>query len=389
MHLDKNEEKILSGEEGYAKKKAMEILTTLGEIYDADKLIPIESAQISGVSYKTIGDAGITFLEDISNAQVSVPTTINPAGMDLKSWKELGFPEEFARKQKKIISLYQKMGAFPECSCTPYLVGNVPKKNDHLAWSESSAVSYANSVLGAKTNREGGPSALASAILGKTPNFGYHLKKNRSPDIGFKVNVDLNNSEFGSLGKITGRIAEDKVPYFKLTTQVDRDKLKMLGAAMAATGAVALYHIEDVTPEASDFEEPNEFEVIEKEEIEDEFSKNKKNVDLVALGCPHLSIEELNEINSFLKNKELEIELWLFVARSLTEDNQALIEEIKKKNAKVVSDTCMVVSPLKEMGYSKIMVNSGKASSYLPTLGDLEVVFSTTKECLEVATGEN
>ncbi len=387
MFLTKEEERILEGKQGFSYKKAMEILEALGDLYGAEKLVPIESAQISGVSFKTIGDAGLAFLRDMSDAKVEVPTTINPAGMDLVNWEELGFPREFAEKQKEIISYYKKMGAEPECTCTPYLVGNKPSFGDHLAWSESSAVSYANSVLGARTNREGGASALASSIIGKTPKYGYHLKENRAPDIGFKINEEIKRADFGALGKKVGRLIEDKTPFFEFSSSVNLDELKLLGAAMASTGAVALYHVKNVTPESKEYDEPNEFIEISKDEISDEYINDKSNIDLVALGCPHLSFDELKTIYDYLKNKEIKKELWLFVARSLREEHQELINELEKKDVKIVSDTCMVVSPLKEMGYSKIMVDSGKASTYLPSLGDVEVVFSDLIDCLEVAVG--
>ena len=153
MYLTRQEEEMYGGSEGPAVQKSMEILVALGDIYEAERLVDITSAQISGVSYKTIGDAGMEFLEELAqDTQVRVPSTLNPAGVDLEFWKELGFSEDFTRKQLRIVKAYQKMGVTTTCTCTPYLVGNVPKLGDHIAWSESSAVCYANSVLGARTN---------------------------------------------------------------------------------------------------------------------------------------------------------------------------------------------------------------------------------------------
>ncbi|HUW68557.1 MAG TPA: aconitase X, partial [Candidatus Nanoarchaeia archaeon] len=175
MHLTREEEAILEGERGPTLQKAMEILTALGEIYGADGLVPIKSAQIAGVSYKTIGDAGFEWISDLEGTVV-VPSMLNPAGMDLTRWQEMGIDEEFASKQIQIIEAYRRLGVRCECTCTPYHIDNtLAKFGDHLAWSESSAVSYANSVIGARTNREGGPSALSAALIGKTPNYGYHL----------------------------------------------------------------------------------------------------------------------------------------------------------------------------------------------------------------------
>ena len=167
---------MYEGEEGSAVAKSMEILVALGDIYGAEKLVSISSAQISGVSYKTIGDAGLEYLQELSvDAHVRVPSTLNPAGVDLEIWKELGFSEEFTLKQQAIVEAYQKMGVSTTCTCTPYLVGNVPTLGSHIAWSESSAVCYANSVLGARTNREGGPGALSAAICKFKDQITVHL----------------------------------------------------------------------------------------------------------------------------------------------------------------------------------------------------------------------
>src|SRR5436190_17336947 len=146
-----------------AQRKAMQILLALSRLSEAERLVPITSAHVSGASYKMIGDPGIEFLEDFAqSARVSVPTTVNPLGTDLAQWQALGIPPEFAEKQARIARAYETMGVRPTFSCTPYLLGVRPAFGDHLAWAESSAVCFANSVLGARTNREGGPAALAA-----------------------------------------------------------------------------------------------------------------------------------------------------------------------------------------------------------------------------------
>jgi len=153
----------------------MEILSALGDIFGAEKLIDVKSVQIAGVSYHNLQEAGLEFLEEMAkDGKVRVFTTLNPAGMDLQDWKKLGISPDFAEKQLKVIEAFAKMGVKTTCTCTPYLIGNRPNLGDHVSWSESSAVAFANSVLGAYTNREGGPSALASALTGKTPETTGH-----------------------------------------------------------------------------------------------------------------------------------------------------------------------------------------------------------------------
>ncbi|HTD80929.1 MAG TPA: aconitase X, partial [Thermoplasmata archaeon] len=153
-----------------AQRMSMRLLIALGEIYEADRLIPIASAHIAGASYKMVGDPGLEFIEDFAkDANVVVPSTVNPLGMDLDRWREQGIPQAFAAKQRRIADAYRRMGVLPSFSCTPYLIGLRPRRGEHVAWAESSAACFANSVLGARTNREGGPSALASAVTGITP----------------------------------------------------------------------------------------------------------------------------------------------------------------------------------------------------------------------------
>ena len=202
MHLTKEEERMLSGEEGYAVRKSMEILITLGDIYGAEGLITVGSVQVAGVSYHNLGDAGLEFLNELAkDGRVKVLTTLNPAGMDLENWRRLGISEEFAKKQNLVIAAFEKMGILVSCTCAPYLIGNLPRYGEHIAWSESSAVTFANSIIGAKTNREGGPSALAAAFVGKTPCYGLHLNENRTPDLRVHVNASLAKfSDWGALG---------------------------------------------------------------------------------------------------------------------------------------------------------------------------------------------
>jgi len=378
MYMTKEEERILEGEHGEAPAKAMELLVALGKIYDADGLIPIESAQISGVSYKTMGDAGLEFVSDFSKkkgAEVKVRSMLNPAGMDLE--RESYESEDFRKKQIQLVNAYSDMGIELSCTCTPYLVGNRPTKGEHLAWSESSAVSFANSVLGARTNREGGPSALMSAIIGKTPDYGLHKKKNRRPEIVYDVQAEEVSPSI--LGYLVGNEIRDEIPYF-LNLTLSEEELKSLGAAMAATGSVAMYHVEGITPEADDFS----IEGIEKREIDDkameevkEELKNGPEPDVIVIGCPHLSKKELERIAKNLKTKEPKgtgPDLFVFTSRKVKDRSPESVKKIEKFG-KVITDTCMVVSPLEDE-YEVAATDSGKACAYLPKLADQKVVYA-------------
>ncbi|MCX9012189.1 MAG: aconitase X catalytic domain-containing protein [Candidatus Methanoperedens sp.] len=382
MYLTPEEEKLINGERGATYQKAMEILAALGDIYGADRLIPIKSAQIAGVSYKTIGEAGLEWISDLKG-KVAVPSILNPAGMDRDCWREMGISEDFADKQEKIIRAYEALGVRTECTCTPYSVfDNLAGFGDHIAWSESSAISYANSVIGARTNREGGPSALAAALVGKTPNFGYHLDENRKPDILIHVDTKLQDSDYGALGYIVGGIVGDRVPLFKLKSASSRDELKSLGAAMAASGAVALYHVSGITPEAGKYEVPKEKITIEERQIKEVYTKGEP--DLIAFGCPHSSADELERLAQLLDGKKVKKEVWVCTSRAIKNKHPGLVKRIEKSGAKVFCDTCMVVSPASER-FTCMMVSSGKAHKYVPNLCGVKSILGTTEECIATA----
>ncbi|GFO96114.1 aconitase subunit 1 [groundwater metagenome] len=389
MYLTPLEEKIFNGERGPTYQKAIEILVALGDIYDADRLIPIKSAQIAGVSYKTIGDAGLEWISDLKG-KVAVPSILNPAGMDRECWKEMGISRDFADKQEKILSAYKALGVRIECSCTPYYIfDNIASFGDHVAWSESSAISYANSVIGALTNREGGPGALAAALIGKTANYGFHLDDNRKPDLLIQVDANLHDSDYGALGYIAGEIVGDKVPFFRLKSRPSKDELKSLGAAMAASGAVALYHVESVTPEAGKYEAPHETITIEERQIKEVYESPYLNMgsgepDLIAFGCPHSSVDELERLARLLEGKKVKKEVWVCTSRAIKDRHPELIKRIERSGAKVFCDTCMVVSPASER-FKCMMVNSGKAHKYVPNLCGVKSIMATTEKCIEEA----
>jgi len=394
MELTKEEEQMFVGERGEGIQKAMEIIVALGKIYNAEKLVQVKSVQVAGVSYKNLGDAGIEFLEEWAKkgGKVSVRTTLNPAGMDLENWKRLGFKEDFAKKQLRVIEAFKKMGISPVCSCTPYLIGNEPKFGEHIAWSESSAVAFANSVLGARTNREGGPSALAAAIAGRTACYGFHLNENRKADFVFNVNCEIKDfSDFGALGNIIGKTAKNKVPYIIGIKNYTQDDLKVLGASMAASGAVALFHVDNITPEAkmknmiNDSTEKITIESLK--EGYDSLNSDVNEIDFVSIGCPHASIEELKKIAELVKDKVLKAELWVTISKQISDKSKEYVRIIERSGGKILNDTCLVVAPVEDFGFKNLATNSGKAAFYAPTYSKLNVRFGSLEKCINAAIG--
>ncbi len=391
MILTKEEERMLAGEFGNAARKSMEILTALGKIYRADRLIPIVSVQVAGVSYHNLGEAGLEYLAELAeDGKVRVKTTLNPAGMDIKNWKGLGIPEEFAKKQMRVIDAFSKMGISPSCTCTPYLIGNKPNFGDHIAWSESSAVAYANSVIGARTNREGGPSALAAALVGKTPNYGLHLKENRKPEIEVAVSAVLDSTpKWGALGYVLGRVAENKIAYITGIRHAEQEWLRSFGASSVTYGSKPLYHIEGLTPEAGLFDVPKESIEVSEAEISSALralEDDGDDIDFVSIGCPHASVEELKRIAKLLEGKKVKVEFWISLARKIKEqaDKLGLVRQIEASGAKFACDTCLAVAPIRGR-FKHVATNSAKACFYARGHNKMKTKIGTLEQCIEAA----
>ena len=391
MYLTKEEEKMLNGEYGSAVARCMKLLVKLGEKFGAEKMITIFSAQIAGISYKNIGDAGVEFLEEFAKegAKVRVTAFMNPAGMDLEKWKDLGINEEFAKNQMRIINALKKMGVVASATCTPYLAGLLPRFREHIAWSESSAVIFANSVIGARTNREGGPSALAAAITGRTPYYGMHLDENRKANFIVEVETSLEDiTDFSALAYAVCKHVKKGIPYFKGIESANVDELKALGASLAAYGAMAMFHIEKITPEAENACENTKEKIsITQEDIKnayEEMSEKLEEVDAIAVGCPHASIDELKKLVLLLHGKKLKIPLFVFTSKAVKSvaERAGYVEKLEKANAKILTDTCPVVMPIEELGIKKLAVNSGKATFYLASSGKI-VAFEKIEKLIE------
>nr|MBC7243994.1 aconitase X catalytic domain-containing protein [Chloroflexota bacterium] len=402
MQLTEEEQAMLAGAQGPAVQKAMQIVVTLAEIYDAQGLVHVASAQVAGVSYKNLGDAGVEFLEEwaAQGARVRVPTFMNPAGMDLERWTEMGIPPEFARQQQRVIKALTTMGVAPTCTCTPYLVGYAPRAGDHLAWSESSAVSFANSVLAARSNREGGPSALAAAITGRTAAYGLHLSENRQATHIVEVRCPLySEADYGALGYLVGLLVGDGVPYFRFLAETwkkagflpQQEHLMALGAAMAASGAVALYHIEGVTPEAQHaMPLHKKLPLIPIEDLADGYealNSSLDEIDFVSLGCPHSTLADIEKVAAFLGGEHVKATLWITTSRAVRElaEQKGLVAAIEAAGGRVFSDTCLVVAPIEELRFKAMATNSAKAAFYSPMHSKLPRRFGSLEQCLQAA----
>lgn len=405
MHLNKEENQMLEGAYGEVVQKALELLVSIGACFDAEKLIPIRSGHLLA-NLNGIGRAGASYIHEMAEkgGKCAIFTDTNPRNVEAELVDELGLSVEFAKEEQVIIDAYSKMGVSLPHTCTPYLIGHSPRLHEHIAWNESSAIIFANSVLGARTNREGGPTALAASLTGRVPEYGYHLQENRYGDLLVLVNAEMKHShDFGTLGYFVGRVAGDRVPVFAgLQPSVSMDGLKLLGAAAASSGSVALFHAIGITPEAQTVEsafghrkpadmETLEFNNKELKQTEEILSRStKREVDIVILGCPHASITELREIARLLHEKKLKptTSLWVSTSRVMKQEAHeiGLVDIIESSGAKVTCDVCPIYPAQQAFGPGTVATNSPKLCYYI-SQGPQSLIphYGSLERCVEAA----
>ncbi len=405
MELTDKQKRMLEGEYGEPVKQGMELLVELAKFWDAPGLIPIRSVHMPGASAKTARRAGrkhIKWAAD-NGGEFVTNTSINPAAIDLTGF-DIGVSDETVSQQLEITDSYKRMGAINNHSCTPYLLGNVPKVGEHIAWGESSAVVYSNSVLGARTNREGGPSALASALTGYTADYGMHKDENRYATVHINVEAPLEDvSDYGAAAYYTAKNFPDAIPVFTgFPKGCPTYELKEVAAALATSGSVSMYHAVGITPEAPTLEaacgnkKVKTVTVGVKEIAETKAYLNRTNdlkeVDSIFVGCPHLDFEEIKILAKLLKGKKVKegVRLWLFAANSIWNscERAGLTEAIKESGAIMISDTCPNITIFNEVIAKKGMksgaTDSSKLAHYLPSWG-LKMHYGTTAEVIESA----
>jgi len=391
LALTTDEKEMLEGKYGKATRKAMEIITTLGEIYGAKRLIPVTSVQIAGVSYNNLGEAGLEYLSEMAeDGKTRVLTTLNPAGMDMVEWKKHGISEDFAENQERVVEAFERMGVITTCTCTPYLIGNLPHFGEHIAWAESSAVCFANSVIGAYTNREGGPSALATALTGRTAEYGFHLEENRIAQVKYIVKAELKNTDdFGLLGKVIGSRTGKTIPYITGIDHATTEELKSFCASIATYGGVAIFHMEGITPNKTPI--PEKTEVVTEDDLRsarDELDDEGADIDFISIGCPHASIKEIASIAEMLKDKKVTDgkTVWITTAKP-TKDlaiKMGYYDTIESAGAFLVADACCAVAPL-EGKFKGLMTDSAKACYYARGKNKFKTEIRTVEQCITEA----
>jgi predicted aconitase len=362
MHLTTDEEKSLKGENGETIASAYKILLAIGIATEAEKLVPIKWAHISGVNYNTIGDAGVEFLEKFSrDAKVAVKTTLNPMGFDRN--KPANLPENFAKQQMRIVRSYEKMGTTPSFTCIPYEIFEIPERGSAVSFAESNAALYSNSVLGLLTNKESSLSALASSVTGKAPYSDLRIEEFRHPKVTVKPTVKLMTEvDYGLLGYFAGKMIKDScVAFDGIREKADIINIKSLSAAIGTSGNCGMFTSEENTNEVISYgrEEINT--------IKDEIN-TAEDGNIIVLGSPQLGVNELNFLATLVENKKFLKRCMIFCPRAVYNQaaNTGLIGKIEKSGGEFICDSCTCLTPLiTRYDFDSVITNSIKGAYYL------------------------
>ncbi|HLQ06230.1 MAG TPA: aconitase X catalytic domain-containing protein [Nitrososphaerales archaeon] len=401
MHLDASQEKLLRGEAGEAKQFAMEIVSKVGDAVGAESLVPIKSAHVLA-HYSSLHDAGVDVLERFANSggKFAVPTSVDPASIDLQNWKSFGIPEEYARQQFRLCDAYARLGGLRCWTCVQYQVCNFPKRDETVAWAESSAVVFANSVIGCRSNKITAGMDVACAILGRTPKFGMLNDENRPAAIAFRVALDLlSELDYRSLGFFIGRNAGSRVPALVgLPHEATSDDIKHLGAAAAAAGPITMIHYLGITPgsgtlgAATGGTKVEELEVTraDLDEVETDLNQTSERPDLVAFGVPHLSVNELGHLAKLLEGRMLRPGVRMYAYTSSQAFDMAgrtgITSTIEASGARLSQSTDAEISPLKRLGFNVVATNSAKLAEIVSSEGEIKMRYVPMEDIIEEVT---
>ena len=409
VELSKHDKQLLDGQHGEGAQMAMRIIVRMADVQEAAELMDVTQAHIDGCGL--LSESGLEFAETLAakGARVSVPTTLNMGPLDLQNWQQYNIDEDFAGKAIRQAKAYTDMECIPTWTCAPYQSYLTPRFGQQIAWGESNAICYANSVLGARTNRYGDYMDICAAITGRVPKCGLHLAENRKGQLLLRLkNIDAavmqSNEFYVTLGHLTGSLAGDKIPVIEgLGSRASSDQLKAFCAAAASSGAVALFHAIGLTPEANTYEQafhggkPERiidigFTDLQKARSELSTAEEGSNLDLVVLGCPHFSYDEFRELSSLIeakieKGKRLHPNVRFVVISSQT--SYALLQRgdflnrLTAFGIEITLDTCVFHTPMVAEDTKVIMTDSGKCAYYAPGELNVQVAFGSMADCVE------
>jgi hypothetical protein len=405
MRLTDEEIGILNGKQGEAARIALSVLVDLGELFGAEELIQISQVHIDATLFMV--EAGLEFVEKIAelDGKVAVPTSLNPSSIDLQRWKEYRVPPKILPKHKRLETAYLKMRATPTWTCAPYQNGIIPRFGEQIAWGESNAIAFANSIIGARTNRYADLMDICAAIIGKVPKFGLHLTQNRKANIliqlkDFSSRMFENEAIYPLLGYLFGEMAGDQVAAIEgIPQNVKIDNLKAFSAAAASSGAVGLFHMVGITPEAQSLKmclhgsKPENILSITPKMIknaEDRLWTVKSDaLDLIVTGCPHYSTAEFIRLGKLMNGQKVHssVIFWVFTNRSVYAwiKNNGILEDLAHAGIMVFTDGCPLQYPKETWHFQAAMTDSAKFANYCFSQRGLDAAFGAIEDCVETA----
>jgi predicted aconitase len=404
LRLSSSDQRMLSGEEGEARRLSMRIIVAASKATRAESLIDVASAHVDGCLYH--GQASLDFAQRMAGAgaRVAVPTTLNVSSLDLLHPERYRGDPEVARKARRLMDLYAQMGCRPTWTCAPYQLPGRPSFGQHVAWAESNAIVFVNSVLGARTDRYGDFIDICAAVTGRVPDAGLHRTENRRGQVLFRLDripesLRVEDAFYPVLGHLIGAEAGVLVPVLEgLPPAATEDQLKALGAAAASSGGVALFHAVGVTPEAPTLadafggDEPDLVVDVTPARLvtaRDSLSTSRDSeLSAVSLGTPHFSLPEFEKLIELLEGGPFhpDVDVYVSTGRDILAQVEARgwLEVLQRAGARMVVDTCTYVTPIIERDRA-VMTNSAKWAYYAPANAGVRVVFGSLEECVRSA----
>lgn len=402
IELTARDRAILAGDEGPARQMAMRVVLRMAEVQGAPHLIDITRAHIDGCHY--MGEASLRFAETLAErgGRVAVPTSMNVISLDRARWREQGVEESWAVPADRVAQAYVRMGARPTFTCAPYQTLDPPAFGEHIAWAESNAIAFANGVLGARTNRYGDFMDICAALTGRAPLAGYHCDEARLGTVLVELPAlgRIDASFYPVLGYLVGGRVDTAVPVIDgLAGQPSTDELKALAAALATSGAVGMFHIVGVTPEAPTRAEalgrraPAVTWAVTREELAGAWRElttaSGGRVDLIAFGSPHFSLEECRALAALVagERKHPDVEVLITTSRIVHDaaTRSGVAAALEEFGARFATDTCILLSPIVPARSRTLMTNSAKYAHYAPGLLGRDVYFGSMADCVRSA----
>jgi len=405
LALSESDRQMLNGDDGEAAQLAMQIVVRMAELQNAKELVDVSQAHIDACVYN--GPSSLLFAQKLASlgGQVKVPTTLNSLSVDKRRWKTQGVNEEFGTAASQLGDAYLAIGATPTYTCAPYLLDTAPEFGEQIVWAESNAVTFANSVIGARTQKYPDFLDACIALTARAPATGAHLDSGRVPTLQVSVNgVDkdlIDDSFWPLLGYHIGAVARNDIPIiFGLEKfEISTDNHKAFSAAFATTSSVPMYHIANITPEADEAVvsiQPSikltEVSISDLVTSWNELnSAENENVDVVCLGNPHFSVTECSALATLCEGRSKDPTVTVIVTLGRATYQQALqsgeIEKLEEFGVQLINDTCwcMIEEPVIPEDAKELITNSGKYAHYGPGLVNRPVHFGSLAQCVEAA----